>query len=100
MSTVPFDEIIADAMKVSKNTKGVWVQYEEIVKNTAPELFVLLEVKESELKQNLLPQIAEAIIRIRQGKVKLEPGYDGEYGKISIFREGERENLEAQKSLF
>jgi len=100
LSTVPFDEIIADALGVGKNTKGVWTQYEEIIKNTAPELFVLLELKESDLKVNLMPQIAEAIIRIRQGKVNLEPGYDGEYGKISIFNDGERENLEMQKSLF
>ncbi|KKU16490.1 MAG: UvrD/REP helicase family protein [Parcubacteria group bacterium GW2011_GWC1_45_9] len=100
LSTVPFDEIIADALGVSKNTKGVWFQYEEIVKSVAPELYVLLEMKESDLKQNLLPQIAEAVIRIRQGKVRLEPGYDGEYGKISIFGDGERESLTTQKSLF
>lgn len=99
-SMVSFDELIAEALGVGKNTKSVLAQYEEVVKNIGSELFVLLEMKETDLKQNLSPQIAEAISRMRNGRLKIEPGYDGEYGKISIFSEGERESLETQKSLF
>jgi len=35
---------------------------------------------------------------VREGKVFIEPGYDGEYGKIHVFGEGER--TQAQKPLF
>ena len=99
-SMVSFDELIAEALGVGKNTKGVLVRYEEIVKNIGSELFIVLEMQENEIKKSLTPQIAEAIVRMRQGKLKIKPGYDGEYGKISIFEEGERESLETQKSLF
>ena len=33
--------------------------------------------------------IAEAINRMRNGEVKIKSGYDGEYGKISLFTEKE-----------
>jgi len=33
----------------------------------------------------ILPEIAEAVIKVREGKVSIEPGYDGLYGKVKIF---------------
>ena len=46
------------------------------------------------------PQIAEAISRMRQGKVHIAPGFDGEYGKIKIFEEVERKKVKGQERLF
>jgi superfamily I DNA/RNA helicase len=37
---------------------------------------------------------------MRSGKIELSPGYDGEFGKIKMFRPSEREILLGQKSLF
>jgi len=31
------------------------------------------------------PQIAEAIIKVREEKVRIIPGYDGVYGQLAIF---------------
>jgi PHP family Zn ribbon phosphoesterase len=39
-------------------------------------------------------------MRVREGKLKIEPGYDGEYGKVKIFDEKERESFSKQSSLF
>jgi len=47
-----------------------------------------------------LPEIAEGVIRIREGKVDIEPGYDGVYGKIRIFSKGEQKTLSKQGTLF
>jgi PHP family Zn ribbon phosphoesterase len=47
-----------------------------------------------------LPEIAEGIIRAREGKVFIEPGYDGVYGKIRIFQKGEQKNVSRQGTLF
>ncbi|PIW97537.1 DNA helicase UvrD [Candidatus Jorgensenbacteria bacterium CG_4_8_14_3_um_filter_38_10] len=99
-SFIPFDEVIAESLNLGVNTKGVWREYEEAIKNFCSEFNILINASEAELKSKLPPVIAEGVIKMRQGRVYIEPGYDGEYGKIKIFEENERENLAAQKSLF
>jgi len=49
-----------------------------------------------------MPQkVAEGVLRVRQGKVNIKAGFDGEYGTISIFDEGEGQvKNEQQLSLF
>ncbi len=44
--------------------------------------------------------MAEAIKRVREGRVFKEAGYDGEYGKIKVFKEGEEKTVAPQKTLF
>ena len=39
------------------------------------------------------PEIAKSVIRVREGKVHVEGGYDGVFGKIHLFEEGEREKI-------
>jgi DNA helicase II / ATP-dependent DNA helicase PcrA len=58
-----------------------------------------LDVDERSLKAATLPEIAEGIMRVREGRVSIEPGYDGEYGKVHIFAEEERGKSSAQKTL-
>ena len=45
------------------------------------------------------PLLAEALRRMRRGEVKLRPGYDGEYGVVRMFDEGERDRLLAQTAF-
>jgi DNA helicase-2/ATP-dependent DNA helicase PcrA len=52
------------------------------------------------LEKATLPEIAEGVIRVREGKVIIEPGYDGVYGKIRIFSKEEKKELSKQATLF
>lgn len=99
---VPLDEIIAEAKGMGTNTQAVINEYKNMVQRFGSEIEILLNVDEKVLRESLSPKVAEGIIRVRQGRVKIEPGYDGVYGKIKIFGEEEQEapQQEQQLSLF
>lgn len=97
---IPLDEIIADAKGVGKSSQAVEKEYHAILSRFGTEFNILLDVDDEQLKKSISPRIAEGIIRVRKGNVKIYPGYDGEYGKIQIFDEGEDFKQEEQLSLF
>ncbi len=99
-SLIPLTEIIADALAVGSETKQVAQEYENLIEKFKNEFNVLLEVSRSELEAATLLEIVEGIIRVREGKVFVEPGYDGVYGKIRIFSKEEQKTLSKQKTLF
>lgn len=99
-SLIPLGEVIAESLGVGVATKQVEEHYKEMIKEFGSELDILLGVPESNLKSSSLPEITEAILRVRDGRVHIEPGYDGVYGKIRIFSEGEKRDISGQKSLF
>ncbi|HNZ73312.1 MAG TPA: endonuclease Q family protein [bacterium] len=93
---IPLQEIISDTFGVGKNSKKVQTEYFKLVKND-PEFEILLDLDIERLKKITDHEIANKIIRMRQGKIKIEPGYDGIYGKISINNDHQKSN---QNSLF
>ena len=82
-SIIPLQEIIADAFGVGKNSKRVMAEYLKIV-SQVPELEFLLETGQEEMKKITLPEIADSIIKVRQGDVEIIPGYDGIFGRIKV----------------
>lgn len=99
-SLVPLEEIIAEVLGKETGTKVVEEEYMKLVNEFKGEFNVLLNVEREDLEKITLPEIAEGIIRVREGKVIIEPGYDGVFGKVRIFSKGEKGNLSRQDTLF
>jgi len=99
-SLVPLAEIIADTLGQGVGTIGVDKEYKNLIEKFGNEFSVLIDVPRPELEVVTSPEIAEGIIRVREGKVNITPGYDGVYGKIRIFSRGEQKTLSGQGILF
>jgi PHP family Zn ribbon phosphoesterase len=97
---IPLKEIIADALGQGVETAEVEKEYQNLIAKFENEFNVLLNVQRSDLEKATLPEIVEGIIRVREGKVIIEPGYDGVYGKIRIFQKGEQKSVLKQGTLF
>ena len=98
---ISLDEIIAEVKGVNKGSKAVGAEYLLAISRLGTELEILLHTKKEDLERNLPKRIAEGILRVRQGQVIVQPGFDGEYGKISIFSDEEKQAKgEEQLSLF
>ena len=99
-SLIPLEEIIADALGVLPGTNQVEKEYKKLIENFQNEFNVLLKVEKKDLEKITTPEIAEGIMKTRERKVFVEPGYDGVYGKIRIFSQEEKKQGLKQGVLF
>ncbi len=97
---VELDKIIAEALGVKSRKSVVVRQYwETMVRKGENELRILTELSVKELTEITPPEIVEGIRRMRAGELFVKPGFDGQYGEVHIYKEGERMK-KTQTSLY
>ncbi|MET8229172.1 UvrD-helicase domain-containing protein [Micromonospora sp. NPDC005298] len=94
---VPLAEILGEINKVGARSKKVEGRFNELLAALGPELEILTTTPLSDIAQAGGELLAEGIGRLRRGDVRRVPGYDGEYGVITLFDPAE---LGAQETLF
>jgi uncharacterized protein (TIGR00375 family) len=96
---IPLSELIAAVYDVEVFSRKVWEESTKMIKEFGSELNVLLEAPEDKLKLVTNEKIVDIILKNREGKVKLQPGYDGEYGFPLIDENSLKKSSRVQSSL-
>jgi DNA helicase-2/ATP-dependent DNA helicase PcrA len=97
---IPLEDILAETLKVGAKSQKVSRAYEQLIHDFGSEFDILCEIPCDALTKSRIPLLDEAVARMRQGRVVFDPGYDGEFGRVSIFGPDERERLQGQACLF
>jgi len=88
MRLLPLSEIITSVLGASSPfIQKVWGIYNELVEKFGNEYTIVMEASKDALTKVVDEKVAEAIIRVRERRAKVIPGYDGVYGKLIIFEE-------------
>ncbi|MBU3895746.1 endonuclease Q family protein [Patescibacteria group bacterium] len=90
-SLIPLSEIIAEALRVGVVSKKVKKEYDNLIAHFRDELAVLLDASFEDMSACTSLRIAEGVIKSREGKVEINPGYDGVYGTVKIFSQEEED---------
>ncbi len=98
-SLVPLPEVIGASMGRSAASVRVIREYETMLEKLGSEFEILRTIPVEEIRGVSGTLIAEGIRRLREGRVNRTPGFDGEYGKISLFRPEELESPDGQLSF-
>ncbi|MBU0664707.1 MAG: endonuclease Q family protein [Proteobacteria bacterium] len=95
-SLIPLQEILAELLGVGPGAKTVMRNYLKLIQEFGSELTILTETPVADLLSADVPCLGEAISRVRQNQIQRKAGFDGEFGTIKVYKEGEG-RLKAKK---
>jgi uncharacterized protein (TIGR00375 family) len=99
-SIIPLPEIIAETLGVGPASKKVNTMYFGLLDSLGNEFSILMDTPLDEIETAGSAKLAEALAIMRSGDVSIAPGYDGEFGKVSIFRKFGKKEPKGQAPLF
>ncbi len=83
---VPLQEIISEAIGSPVTSPKVAVHFERLTKELGGEFSVLLDKTIEDIARYSTPQIADGIWKVRSGDIVIDPGYDGVFGVVKIWK--------------
>ncbi len=99
-SLIPLPELIAEAKDVGPSSKQVQEIFMNMLAKLGSEFHILMDAPIDVIEKTTGDIVAEGVARMRQGKVDIAAGYDGEFGTIKIFSDKERQRIDRQLALF
>ncbi|MFO7913538.1 MAG: UvrD-helicase domain-containing protein [Desulfotignum sp.] len=98
-SIIPLTDMLSEIFGVGPKTKKVAWYYEKAVQVLGPELDILLDRSCDDIHAAGIPLLAEAVSRMRNKHIHVEPGFDGQFGKIHVFTAKEKEQRKGELQL-
>jgi PHP family Zn ribbon phosphoesterase len=90
---VPLQEIIAECIGSPVASPKVQEPYEKLTDVLGGEFTVLLQASSDEIATIAGARIAQGVDKVRRGDIVIDPGYDGVFGVVKLWREGEDKPL-------
>lgn len=89
VNLVPLLEILSEALNSGVSTQAVTSMYDNLVTQFGSEHETLLRAPIEKLQTVAGVSIAEAIQKVRERKIHIDPGYDNTYGVVKIWPSGQ-----------
>jgi uncharacterized protein (TIGR00375 family) len=97
---VPLLEVLAEATGSSSSSQTVISLYEQMITKFGSEMEILLKTPIEFLSQSFGERTGQAIERVRQGQIFVDPGFDGVFGTVKIWgQEEEKEKTEKKEQM-
>ncbi len=77
---LPLHELISLHLGVGMDSRKVWETYNRLIGEHKNEFEILLNVPKDIIERNFNDKLADLIIKNREQKMSVKPGFDGEYG--------------------
>lgn len=87
-SLISLPEVLGEIIGKGPASKGVIALYRRVIARFGSEFNLLLHASREEIN-DFSPVLAEAVSRMRDNRVIRKPGFDGKFGAIRVFAEGE-----------
>ncbi len=96
---IPLPEAVAASLGTGAASTKTEQTYIKMLRDLGSEAEILRVRQIADIERYAGERIAEGIRRLREGKVIKSAGFDGEYGKISLFTPDELKNASGQLSF-
>ncbi len=97
-SVIPLKEIISEFLSVGPRSKKVQAYYNQVVARFGPEMHILQNAPLEDLARHS-SLLGAAVKRMRAGDVIRTPGFDGQFGTISVFSQKERHEFKKGRGI-
>lgn len=93
-SIIPLPEILSEIVGTAPSSKKVQTLYMKLLSELGSEFTILLETPLADIEKHGSSLLAEGLRKMRETRVHVTGGYDGEFGVIKVFNEKERKMME------